>query len=144
MQFFSLFFVHFFKNRLYLIIYSRVYMRKNLHISKKNLNFARFFSGKLPNRFSKILIIVYIVKSGLQKWSLDRNPWYVQNLHNPRNQTVTDCRQLKLTAVDGKKKSVRFVESVGELVQKPERVGKSKIRPVTGSRAGYMLSCRTL
>ena len=75
MQFFSLFFVHFFKNRLHLIIYSRVYMRKNLHISKKNLNFARFFSGKLPNRFSKILIIVYIVKLSLhfvqkgRKWS---------------------------------------------------------------------------
>ena len=67
MLFFSLFFVRFFKNRLHLIIYTRVYMRKNLHISKKNLNFARCFSGKLPNRFSKILKIVYFVKSGLQK-----------------------------------------------------------------------------
>ena len=42
-------------------------MRKNLHISKKNLNFARCFSGKLPNRFSKILKIVYFVKLSLQK-----------------------------------------------------------------------------
>ena len=73
MLFFSLFFVRFFKNRLHLIIYTRVYMRKNLHISKKNLNFARCFSGKLPNRFSKILKIVYFVKSGLQKWSLGGN-----------------------------------------------------------------------
>jgi hypothetical protein len=51
-----------FKNRLYLINYARVYTRKNLHISKKNLNFARFLSGKLVNGFSKILINVYFAK----------------------------------------------------------------------------------
>lgn len=55
-----------FKNRLYLINYARVYMRENLHISKKNINFARCFSGKLLNKDSKILIIGYFVKYSLQ------------------------------------------------------------------------------
>jgi len=57
-----LFLCPFVKKRLHLIINARVYTRKNLHNSKKNLNFARFFSGKVVNRFSKILIIGYFAK----------------------------------------------------------------------------------
>ena len=62
----SLFLCSIFKNRLYLINYARIYTRENLHNSKKNINFARFLSGKLVNVFSKILIIGHFVKSGLQ------------------------------------------------------------------------------
>ena len=62
-----------FKNRLYLIIIARVYTRENLHNSKKNINFARFLSGKQVNVFSKILIIGHFVKCVLQRMVFGRN-----------------------------------------------------------------------
>ena len=68
--------VWFFKNRLHLINYTRVYIEKNLHNSKKNINFARFLSGKLVNGFSEILKIGHFAKCVLQRMVFGRKNKY--------------------------------------------------------------------